>query len=149
MESQINREIPVIYVHSRPTLLFIHAMLSRTAAVLALAGSAAAFSPMMSMDMGRREIVKAGAAAAAVAPLLRPAEADATMNDGVGARNKRAMAPVITTFDHRGCNRGGPNKEFFGIKANGIEDEMLVKVQSLKIPMRQDYAEKFLQAGLR
>ena len=35
----------------------------RTAALLALAGSAAAFSPMMSMDVGRRQIVQAGAAA--------------------------------------------------------------------------------------
>ena len=67
------------------------------------------------------------------------------MNDGVGARNKRAMAPVITIFDHRGCQRGGPNKEYFGIKANGIEDEMCVKVQSLKIAMNQNAAEKFLQ----
>jgi len=31
-------------------------MLGRSAAILALAGSAAAFSPMMSMDMGRREV---------------------------------------------------------------------------------------------
>jgi len=33
-------------------------MLSRASALLALAGSATAFSPMMSMDMGRREIVQ-------------------------------------------------------------------------------------------
>jgi len=52
-------------------------MLSRTAAVLALAGSAAAFSPMMGMDIGRREIVQAGAAAAAVAPLLKSSPAAA------------------------------------------------------------------------
>jgi hypothetical protein len=32
-------------------------MLSRAAAVLAVVGSAAAFSPMMSMDMGRREVI--------------------------------------------------------------------------------------------
>ena len=32
-------------------------MLSRCTAVLALAGSAAAFSPMMSMDLGRREVL--------------------------------------------------------------------------------------------
>ena len=37
---------------------FVHLlpMLSRVAAVVALAGSAAAFSPMMSMDLGRREV---------------------------------------------------------------------------------------------
>jgi hypothetical protein len=52
-------------------------MMSRTFAVLALAGSAAAFSPMMGMDIGRREIVQAGAAAAAVAPLLKSTPAAA------------------------------------------------------------------------
>jgi hypothetical protein len=49
----------------------------RSFAVLALAGSAAAFSPMMSMEIGRREIVQAGAAAAAAAPLLRANPASA------------------------------------------------------------------------
>ena len=52
----------------------------RSAAVLALAGSAAAFSPMMSMDMGRREIVQAGAAAAVAAPLLKANPAAAKMD---------------------------------------------------------------------
>jgi hypothetical protein len=52
-------------------------MLGRSFAVLALAGSAAAFSPMMSMEIGRREIVQAGAAAAAAAPLLRANPASA------------------------------------------------------------------------
>jgi len=44
--------------HSRePTFRFtLCTMLGRSAAILALAGSAAAFSPMMSMDMGRREV---------------------------------------------------------------------------------------------
>ena len=51
--------------------------MQRSALVLALAGTAAAFSPMMSMDTGRRQVVQAGAAAAVAAPLLRanPAEA--------------------------------------------------------------------------
>ena len=52
-------------------------MLSRATAVLALAGAASAFSPMMSMDLGRREIVQAGVAAAAAAPLLQATPAAA------------------------------------------------------------------------
>jgi len=40
-------------------------------ALSALAGSAAAFSPMMSMGMDRRQIVQAGAAATVAAPILR------------------------------------------------------------------------------
>ena len=46
------------FTTSLTTLVLIHAILSRTAAYLVLAGSAAAFSPMMSMDMGQREIVR-------------------------------------------------------------------------------------------
>ena len=101
-------------------------MMSRTSVVLALAGSAAAFSPMMSMETGRRQVVQAGAAAAVAAPLLRANPAEATMD-------KSGRAPVITIFDHRGCNRGGANKEYTGAKANGQDDEMCVKVQSSKI----------------
>jgi len=132
-------------------------MLSRSALVLALAGSAAAFSPM-SMSLDRRTIVQAGAVVAA--PLLRPGSADAalsSLSDGsktVGgsgsapaAKGKsggkgsfKGAAPVITIFDHRGCNRGGPNKEYTGGKANGQDDEMLVKVQSLTIPMSESRA---------
>ena len=98
----------------------------RSAAVLALAGSAAAFSPMMSMETGRRQVVQAGAAAAVAAPLLRGSPAEAKMD-------KSGRAPVITILDHRGCNRGGPNKEYTGAKANSQDDEMCVKVQSVKI----------------
>ena len=39
-------------------------------------------------------------------------------------------APVITIFDHRGCQRGGPNAEYTGPKSNDQDDEMCVKVQS-------------------
>ena len=98
----------------------------RTVAFAALVASAAAFSPMMSMETGRRQVVQAGAAAAVAAPLLRSAPAEAKMD-------KSGRAPVITIFDHRGCNRGGPNKEYTGAKANGKDDEMCVKVQSSKI----------------
>lgn len=47
--------------------------------------------------------------------------------------DKSGRAPVITIFDHRGCQRGGANKEYTGAKASAIEDEMCVKVQSSKI----------------
>ena len=47
-------------------------MLSRAAAVLALAGSAAAFNPMMALNVDRRSVLQTGAAAAVVTPLLRP-----------------------------------------------------------------------------
>ena len=51
-------------------------------------------------------------------------------------------------MDHRGCNRGGPNKEYFGIKANGPEDEMCVKVQSKKIDMNEAFAARFLSEAI-
>merc|ERR1712127_402616 len=81
---------------------------------------------MMSMETGRRQVVQAGAAAAVAAPLLRGTPAEAKMD-------KSGRAPVITIFDHRGCNRGGPNKEYTGAKSNDKDDEMCVKVQSNKI----------------
>jgi len=101
-------------------------MLRSTASILALVGSAAAFSPMMSMETGRRQVVQAGAAAAVAAPLLRA-------NPAAAGMDKSGRAPVITIFDHRGCQRGGANKEYTGAKASGQDDEMLVKVQSVKI----------------
>ena len=103
---------------------------------------------MMSMETGRRQVVQAGAAAAVATPLLRAGSADAAMSDGAGPRNKRATAPIITIMDHRGCNRGGPNKEYFGIKANGPEDEMCVKVQSKNIDMNEAFAARFLSEAI-
>ena len=64
-----------IYFPSRgqSVILSSVAMLSRFTAVVALAGSAAAFSPMMSMDLGRREVSTARSlnAADALANLTR------------------------------------------------------------------------------
>ena len=113
-------------------------MLGRAAALLAVAGSAAAFSPMMSMETGRRQVVQAGAAAAVAAPLLRGSPAAAQYD-------RSAKAPVITIFDHRGCNRGGPNKEYTGAAANGQDDEMCVKVASVVIKADAARADKQLQ----
>ena len=59
------------------------------------------------------QIVQAGAAAAVAAPLLRPNEAQAVP---LGSRfsypyDKSPTTPVITIFDHRGCDRGSANRE--------------------------------------
>jgi hypothetical protein len=90
------------------------------------------------MDLGRRQVVQTGAAAAAVAPFLQSMPATAAMD-------KSAKAPVITIFDHRGCKRGGPDGEYKGLKANGPDDEMCVKVQSSKITVSEAEAAKALQ----
>ena len=90
-----------------------------------------------SMDLGRRQIVHSGAAAAAVAPFLQNLPAQAA--------NKSGKAPVITIFDHRGCQRGGPDNEYKGPKANSKDDEMCVKVQSVKITVTEAEAAKALQ----
>ena len=115
-------------------------MLARTVA-LALVGSAAAFSPMMSMETGRRQVVQAGAAAAVAAPLLRGSPAEAKMD-------KSAKAPNILIMDHRGCNRGGANKEYTGAKAGGQDDEMCVKVSSEKVAASEAKAATMLAEAL-
>ena len=91
----------------------------RTIALAALVASAAAFSPMMSMETGRRQVVQAGAAAAVAAPLLRANPAEAQYD-------KSGRAPVILVMDHRGCNRGGPNAEYRGKRSGDSDDEMAV-----------------------
>ena len=89
------------------------------------------------MDLGRRQVVQTGAAAAAVAPFLKnmPAAADF---------DKSGKAPVITIFDHRGCT-AHKNTEYKGAKAGSIDDEMFVKVQSVKISVPETDAAKKLQ----
>ena len=72
-------------------------MICRATAVVALAGTAVAFSPMMSIETSRRQVVQVGAAAAVAVPLLRANPAEAVMNDGtVGARNKRGSGKLDT-----------------------------------------------------
>ena len=127
-------------------------MLARSATVLAFVGSTAAFAPMMSMDTGRREIVKAGSAAALAAPLLRSKPAEAS-NFRPGFPG---IAPVITIFDHRGCNSHS-NTEYTGEAAKKgkddkgkdlpffNEDEMLVKLKTQRIPTNERYAAAVLQ----
>ena len=83
-------------------------MASKILAASCLVATAAAYAPMMSMELGRRQVVQTGAAAAAVAPFLRGSPASATFD-------KSAKAPVITIFDHRGCKRGAPDAEYKGV----------------------------------
>ena len=110
-------------------------MFAKTLASLAVIGSAAAYVPMMSMDMGRREVVQAGAAAAAVTPFLQGAPAGAAMD-------KSSKAPQITIFDHRGCSRAP--KESTGGKSGDMNDEMMVKVASTKVSVSEADAAKKL-----
>ena len=121
-------------------------MLGRTVA-LALAGSAAAFSPMMSLETGRRQVVQAGAAAAVAAPLLRAnpaAAAGAMTKDSKGNPNG---APKINIFDHRGCT-AHKNAEYRGAASNDQDDEMCVMVSCPPVKVSDVSAQKFLQQNL-
>mmetsp|Transcript_3437 Transcript_3437/g.5483 ORF Transcript_3437/g.5483 Transcript_3437/m.5483 type:complete len:111 (-) Transcript_3437:1966-2298(-) len=75
----------------------------------------------LGMTLGRREMVNSGVAAGAALPFVKNLGTEAAMD-------KNGKAPLITIFDHRGCTR--PPKEYNGQKANGPEDEMMVKVYS-------------------
>jgi len=119
--------------------------LSRCTVAFALAGSAAAFSPMMSMDMGRRQIVQAGAAAAVAAPLLRSTPASAARINT--EENGGGKAPIITIFDHRGCTAHA-NQEYRGKFTFSSDDEMLVKVELKKIPRSEARAIAQLQESI-
>jgi hypothetical protein len=116
-------------------------MIGRTTAVLALAGAASAFSPMMSMETGRRQVVQAGAAAAVAAPLLKA-------NPAAAKYDQSGRAPVIVIFDHRGCNRGGPNAEYTGPQSGDQDDEMCVKVSNPIIPTRSNQAFSQLRESI-
>ena len=111
-------------------------MLARACA-LALVGSAAAFSPMMSMETGRRQVIQGGAAAAVAAPLLRA-------NPAAAGMDKSARAPAITIMDHRGCT-AHDNKEYTGAKSNDQDDEMCVVVRNSRTTVSEGQAAKFLQ----
>ena len=54
--------------------------------------------------------------------------------------SQSGRAPVITILDHRGCVRGGANKEYTGPLANDQDDEMCVKVANPIIPLRTNGA---------
>eukprot|EP00286_Rhodomonas_abbreviata_P005699 CAMPEP_0181318124 /NCGR_PEP_ID=MMETSP1101-20121128/16837_1 /TAXON_ID=46948 /ORGANISM="Rhodomonas abbreviata, Strain Caron Lab Isolate" /LENGTH=104 /DNA_ID=CAMNT_0023425569 /DNA_START=6 /DNA_END=320 /DNA_ORIENTATION=+ len=75
------------------------------------------------------------------APRLRSGAAATSM-----AMDKSAKAPVITVFDHRGCNR--QPKEYKGKAAGNKNDEMLVKVQSVKVAVTDATATSILRESL-
>jgi hypothetical protein len=90
------------------------------------------------MQMDRREVVSAGAAAAAIAPFLAssPASAERPLGTSIVPKTKTFLssnfyAPEVTIFDHRGCNRAP--KEYKGGKTGDQDDEMLVRVKSVKV----------------
>ena len=86
-------------------------MSAKVIAFAAVVASATAFAPGASFQ-----------------PRLRSGASSVSMK-----MDKSGKAPVITVFDHRGCKRGGPDKEYTGAKANSKDDEMCVKVQVAKI----------------
>mmetsp|Transcript_10585 Transcript_10585/g.22672 ORF Transcript_10585/g.22672 Transcript_10585/m.22672 type:complete len:167 (-) Transcript_10585:180-680(-) len=86
-----------------------------------------------------------GASPAAAASSSAPRSAPRSSG---GKGKKNAVAPVITVFDHRGCQRGGPDREYTGKKANGPDDEMCVKVKAEKIQVSDTTASAVLQQSL-
>lgn len=102
---------------------------------------------MMSMETGRRQVVQTAAAAAVAAPLLR-ANPAAARSSAEFLKEAKGKAPVITIFDHRGCNRGGPNKEYTGGKSGDQDDEMMVKVQSRFVFLNEKAAASFLNEAI-
>ena len=92
----------------------------------------------MSAGASRREVVQAGAAAAAISPFLGSAKANAAKP----TMEADSYAPVVTVFDHRGCTRAP--KEYSGPKANDMEDDMCIKVQSVQLKVSEATAASFL-----
>ncbi len=111
-------------INSAKFVIRTNLMSAKLVAFSAIVASAAAFAPGASFQ-----------------PRLR-----ATGASSVSMRmDKSGKAPVITVFDHRGCQRGGPDKEYKGKKANGPDDEMCIKVQSAKIAVSATTADSVLQ----
>eukprot|EP00961_Rhodomonas_salina_P134610 1810742-Rhodomonas_salina.2 len=98
------------------------AMSAKVIAFSAIVATASAFAPTTGM-----------------VPRLRTGAASVNM-----AMDKSARAPVITVFDHRGCNRAP--KEYRGKAAGNKNDEMMVKAQSVKILADEAGAAGVLQS---
>jgi hypothetical protein len=110
---------------------------------LAFLGTAAAFNPMMQMSTGRRAAIQGAGAAAIAAPLLRPEGAEAAFP---GKMTTNPPAPYITILDHRGCSRY--SAEYKGPRANAMEDEQCVKLESKITAVSTDEAAAFLRGVL-
>ena len=81
---------------------------------------------------------------ASSSPLLRPEAAEAKGFPGNMVGNP--SAPVITLLDHRGCNR--VSTEYKGPRANAMEDEQCVKLESKITAVSTDEAAAFLRGVL-
>jgi hypothetical protein len=117
-------------------------MIRAAAAIAVIASAADAYvqAPLgLRMSASRREVVQAGATAAAIAPFVQTGAASASMD-------KSGRAPVVTIFDHRGCGRA--TKEYTGAKSGDKNDQMCIKAQSLKISVSEQTAAKLLQEAL-
>lgn len=82
--------------------------------------------------------MQAGGAAAAVAPFLGSKSASAA---GV-TKSSKGVAPVITVFDHRGCDR--IRKEYKGEKSDDMDDYMMVKLKGEAITVSTSTAASVL-----
>ncbi len=125
-------------------------MLAKAAAVLAIAGSAAAYVPTtMPLRMSANGLMapfqSAAPASAGLSSLSESSSSPSTGGRG-GSGPTSAKAPVITVFDHRGCSRAP--KEYTGKKTGDQDDEMMVKVQSVKIAADPTAADAVLLAAL-
>ena len=97
----------------------------------------------MSLSANRREVIAGAGAAAVVAPMLRPNEAE--------AKDLKLKAPVITIFDNRGCDSSrNPSRESTARKTGGPDDEMCIKVRNqlhgsfVKLKHSQPRLDQFL-----
>eukprot|EP00285_Hemiselmis_virescens_P018068 CAMPEP_0173384994 /NCGR_PEP_ID=MMETSP1356-20130122/7568_1 /TAXON_ID=77927 ORGANISM="Hemiselmis virescens, Strain PCC157" /NCGR_SAMPLE_ID=MMETSP1356 /ASSEMBLY_ACC=CAM_ASM_000847 /LENGTH=127 /DNA_ID=CAMNT_0014340601 /DNA_START=108 /DNA_END=491 /DNA_ORIENTATION=+ len=102
----------------------------------------------MSMNIGRRELAQGAAAAAVVAPLLRPDEASAALGRARGGPRKPLTAPVITILDHRGCSENSKHQEYKGQRSNDENDEMCIVVKQKVIAVSEADAAKKRQEYL-
>jgi len=92
----------------------------------------------MSSEVTRRDVALAGAASiafGAVAPanaqIRKGAKRLTPKTIGSDRMPAKNFAPVITIFDHRGCQRR--NTEYKGDKSGTQEDEMMVKVAQTQL----------------
>ena len=75
---------------------------------------------------------------------LAGALAAAAAAQNKGGAGFDAKAPVITIFEHRGCNRGAENTEYTGDASGGIDDEMCVKMEMKPLAVSAAAADAFL-----
>ena len=102
-------------------------MASKVIAFSAIVASASAFAPTSNLPTSSLRL-------------------RSTSNSVTGMSMKNGRAPVVTVFDHRGCSRAP--KEYQGDKAEGQDDEMMIKVSFQKIQIAEEAATRVLQESL-